>query len=1054
MLFNIKRMRTWWPLATLITTLTLAGCSDDDRKGIITPDSLNQVGSGEMFHGAEWATIKNLDPRGEQCIDCHGKSADMSPNGKLAHNIGLQKNTDHSAYADLKITGVKVNETSGEVTVTLNQALPANAGNLSMTFAKLAPRVIHNRGHDWQNYFSTNATGRGGNEPKASFMPNGGVQPVTVPNPQVNGKTITFSLNSGEGRSFGAHDFQVKSAYVDDTAKWTYQAVKGTKIKMGDDLAKHIYCDAAYTVAASPGTNDSLQPANQTADKDGNLVACWWPDGTHLTAGTFVTTNDEFVVEYNLDQTHRVTIILGSTAGNPGFNAWYDFVPSVANGNKTPNQLNHADLSFIDVADYVKSDGSIVAADYKFLSGRGVIGGATTGNGAMDTESAKQQSLPAARDVVDVQSCNSCHDGLTMHGGSGRSQTQTCVTCHNPGNLQASSGRSVDFKQLIHRLHRGTDLPSEASAIAELMNDDTSLVAETATDFTKVRFPQGPTPGSAAGITNCVKCHMGAETKDMVQGLADELGAPNFDVASKMKLAKVTPQGDNWLSVRSVNACQACHDSNIWFAKENWQQNGANAVYVNKHRAGTITTFEDPEDARFELEKFAPFYSDKYSGVGYKWIGKKLKNSKEVGFLHTANSGTGHFTCGSGGGCHGNNAISTLAPTTVGNRPNTGNPPIQSAHLKLARDYILAERFEIRVKDVNVDANGFNVTAELVDKKNGNVIPNPAAHTDPDSGSLITFASNAMFGWMANGSPDYNHSAGGGFGSSFNGVNSSSAGQPGAPAGLKALTFDAQGEGSLTITWAEINAASGNNYNFDKDFDKASSFGTVAINTNMAIGSNNYRLRSANQDFSFADGMLAEGELARRQVVDFTAGSGHDANRDRYAGWDKEHGSNTQSCSSCHLKLDMHGATASNNTQMCVMCHNPNVTDLRARTKSNDMVEIGADDQYEESEDFKRLIHGVHAAAKFRIDPLQTRLAQRPNPNGAGGHSFPGVLSNCKSCHIQDEKTGQWTFELDQLPKGMIGSTMITADWATVPFAAKGTQHNLDNHLKRSEERR
>src|SRR5690554_2143628 len=41
-----------------------------------------------------------------------------------------------------------------------------------------------------------------------------------------------------------------------------------------------------------------------------------------------------------------------------------------------------------------------------------------------------------------------------------------------------------------------------------------------------------------------------------------------------------------------------------------------------------------------------------------------------------------------------------------------------------------------------------------------------------------------------------------------------------------------------------------------------------------------------------------------------------------------------------------------------------------------------------------------------------------------------------------------WTFELDQLPKGMIGSTMITADWATVPFAAKGTQHNLDNHLK------
>src|SRR5690554_4816736 len=107
MLFNIKHMRTWWPLATLLATLALADCSDDDMIGIVTPE----VGDGEMFHGAEWATIKNLDPRGEQCIDCHGKSADMSPNGKLAHNIGLQKNTDHSAYADLKITGVKVNET-------------------------------------------------------------------------------------------------------------------------------------------------------------------------------------------------------------------------------------------------------------------------------------------------------------------------------------------------------------------------------------------------------------------------------------------------------------------------------------------------------------------------------------------------------------------------------------------------------------------------------------------------------------------------------------------------------------------------------------------------------------------------------------------------------------------------------------------------------------------------------------------------------------------------------------------------------------------------------
>src|SRR5699024_3885903 len=86
----------------------------------------------------------------------------------------------------------------------------------------------------------------------------------------------------------------------------------------------------------------------------------------------------------------------------------------------------------------------------------------SVGDGAIT--STLHQQLPAARDVVDVQSCNSCHDSLSMHGGS-RSQTQTCVTCHNPGNLQASSGRSMDFKVLIHRIHRGANLPSELQTL-------------------------------------------------------------------------------------------------------------------------------------------------------------------------------------------------------------------------------------------------------------------------------------------------------------------------------------------------------------------------------------------------------------------------------------------------------------------------------------------------------------------------------------------------------------------------------------------------------------
>lgn len=195
-------------------------------------------------------------------------------------------------------------------------------------------------------------------------------------------------------------------------------------------------------------------------------------------------------------------------------------------------------------------------------------------------------------------------------------------------------------------------------------------------------------------------------------------------------------------------------------------------------------------------------------------------------------------------------------------------------------------------------------------------------------------------------------------------------------------------------------------------------------------------------------------------MVDFTAGSGNDANRDRYAGWDKEHGSNAQSCSSCHLQLAYHGSRT-NNVQVCVVCHNAQRTDINSR-KGN----LLADGQYEESLDFKRLIHAVHAAGgkdtrvrgqKMRIDPLVVNgfggVDIRPD---AKGNHFPGVLSNCKSCHIENGK-GQWTFELDQLPKGMIGSTAITADWKTIltnggtaggDYDPDGKRHDFANHLK------
>src|SRR5690554_7721279 len=108
-------------------------------------------------------------------------------------------------------------------------------------------------------------------------------------------------------------------------------------------------------------------------------------------------------------------------------------------------------------------------------------------------------------------------------------------------------------------------------------------------------------------------------------------------------------------------------------------------------------------------------------------MGKKLLNRHPAGWVHNvaAADNSGRFTCGSGGGCHGNNTIDSLNVLEVGDRPNTGNPPIHRAHLELTRNYILAERFSIDISNplVAKNTNGtyeFTADIKLLDKANNN----------------------------------------------------------------------------------------------------------------------------------------------------------------------------------------------------------------------------------------------------------------------------------------------------------------------------------------------
>jgi OmcA/MtrC family decaheme c-type cytochrome len=141
------------------------------------------------------------------------------------------------------------------------------------------------------------------------------------------------------------------------------------------------------------------------------------------------------------------------------------------------------------------------------------------------------------------------------------------------------------------------------------------------------------------------------------------------------------------------------------------------------------------------------------------------------------------------------------------------------------------------------------------------------------------------------------------------------------------------------------------------------------------------------------DFRITAGAAVRRQVVDF--------NKCKVCHDGGQHGGTIVP------RMALHGANRNEEPQLCVVCHNPDNTDAAYRTS-------GA----EESIDFKRMIHGIHAGG-FRTNPLVI-IGRNGSVNDFSSVRFPAELRNCLNCHIQTNNKG--TFELPLVTT--LGSTI------------------------------
>lgn len=106
-----------------------------------------------------------------------------------------------------------------------------------------------------------------------------------------------------------------------------------------------------------------------------------------------------------------------------------------------------------------------------------------------------------------------------------------------------------------------------------------------------------------------------------------------------------------------------------------------------------------------------------------------------------------------------------------------------------------------------------------------------------------------------------------------------------------------------------------------------------------------------------------------------------------------------QYCNACHgefsVDFSVHG-NLRNNTEYCVLCHNPSADDIAVRPVPD---WTGSDTPTTTSINFRQMIHKIHTGENLTVQPYVI-YGFRGSFNDFGDVLYPGNTADCSACHL------------------------------------------------------